>query len=373
MAASKRLINRLAALARAPLCAEQLAPELVITLQRAIGTDGALPVVLMTAPGREPMHAFSVWRGAESNTDELRALLQAGVWPGPSSLPSPQRMVTEKLPRTVYAAPLWGDGCDENSPWEPLWRERHVRHGYYLVEVAPSGRTVVALLSRRPASPAFNRSDIAQGEAVVRFIANAADRTGASPNTLLAAEVPITFDGDGKLASIGMGGPELLRDLGGGRDGARAEGRRRVESAVTRYVDAVLAHPSATVTKDTFVAGPPEDSAFKRSHFALMFDGRARVPRVEHMRPPTKIRVRGVRAQSRARGTLLRLEPGHADTPWLGPSASPSRFQGCKGRNRQLDLGDNTASPSVRFLSIRPIAQRVSKRALERSHQIFSH
>ena len=237
----------------------------------------------MTTPGREPMHAFSVWRGTESNTDEIRALLQAGVWPGPSSLPSPERMITEQLPHTVYAASLWGDGCDEVSPWEPMWRERHVRHGYYLVAASPSGRTVVALLSRRPASPAFSRSDVAQGEAVARFIANAADRTGVLGGTLLAAEVPVSFDGDGKLASVGMGGPELLRDLGGGRDGAHAEGRRRVETAVARYVDAVLAHPSATVAKDSIVAGPPEDSAFKRSHFALMFDGRARVPRVEHV------------------------------------------------------------------------------------------
>ena len=279
---SKRLTSRIAALARAPLAPEMLVPELAIALQRAIGTDCALPVVLLSQPGLEPPHAFRVWRGSETNTDELRGLLQLGVWPGPSTLPSLQRILSEPLPRSVYAAALWGEGCDEEGPWVSLWRDRHVRHGFYLVAFTPTGSAVAVLLSRKPASAAFTPAEVAAGEAVVRFIEAAASTTPAADLDCdaIADEVPIAFAADGRMTSLGLGGPELLRDLGGGGVGARAEGRRLAEAAALRYHAAALANPRAEDVLTPVTAVPAEDAAFMRGHLALMVDGRARAPRV---------------------------------------------------------------------------------------------
>ena len=281
MHANKRTTNRVAALVQAPLHPEVLVPELAIALQRAIGTDGALPVVLVTTPSTEPPHAFRVWRGSETNTDELRGLLQLGVWPGPSSLPSLQRMLSERLPRRVYAAPLWGDGSNEDGPWVALWRDRHVRHGYYLTAFSDAGRAVVVLLSRKPESAGFTNADVELGESVTRFFVEAAERKRVVDNvcTLIANEVPIAFDGGGKLASLGLGGPDLLRDLAGGGVGARAEGRGLVEAVARRYHDSVLARPGPVDA--VWSVAEKEDAAFMRSHFALMVDGRAREPRIE--------------------------------------------------------------------------------------------
>ncbi len=79
---------------------------------------------------------------------ELAIALQLGVWPGPSSLPGLQRILSEPLPRSVYAAALWGEGCNEDGPWVALWRNRHVRHGCYLVAFTSTGSAVAVLLSR---------------------------------------------------------------------------------------------------------------------------------------------------------------------------------------------------------------------------------
>ncbi len=282
---SKRLTGRVAALVNAPLPAEMLVPELAIALQRAVGTDGALPIVLTTDPAQEPPHAFRVWRGAETNTDELRGLLQLGVWPGPSTLPSLQHLLREPAPRSVYAAALWGEGCNEDGPWVPLWRERQVRHGYYLVAFTAAGSVVAVLLSRRPASAAFTAHDIAAGTDLVRFITAVANRAAQQELVcdVVADEAPIAVSAACRMTSLGIGGPELLRDLGGGGDGARAQGRYLVEHAARRFHAAVLDQPSVATVAAAVTPTPEEDAVFMRNHFSLVMDGRARTPRKERV------------------------------------------------------------------------------------------
>ena len=51
------------------------------------------------------------------------------------------------------------------------------------------------------------------------------------PCDTLVAEVPLGFSVDGALGTIGVGGSELLRDLGGGGSEATAKGREIVERA----------------------------------------------------------------------------------------------------------------------------------------------
>ena len=284
MTSVKRLTSRVAALASAPLAPEMLVPELLIALQNTIGTDALLPAVLVHDAKMGPLQEFVVWRGSEF-TDAVRGLLSAGIWPAPSSIPSVQKLMSERLSRSVYAAPLWGEGCAEEGPWGPLWRDRNVRHGYYLAAFAPSGRVCVALMSRGPSSPAFTASDIARGEATARLVARAVDAcpVTALPCDTLVTEVPLAFSVDGTLGTVGVGGPELLRDLGGGGSDATARGREIVERAAARFRDAILTESGEAQHRfpdvPRTIGGPEEEAAFRQGNFKLMLDARTRIPR----------------------------------------------------------------------------------------------
>lgn len=284
MPSVKRLTSRIAALATAPLAPELLVPELLVALQKAIGTDGVLPAVFVHDADMGALHEFVVWRGSEF-VDAARGMLRAGIWPAPSTIPSVQALMSGRLARSVYAAPLWGEGCDEDGPWVPLWRERNVRHGYYLAAVAPSGRVCVALMSRGAASPAFTAEDIALGEASAHLIARAVDLRPSLqlPCDSVVAEVPLAFAADGSLATIGVGGPEQLRDLGGGGAGASASGRAMVERAAAHFRDSILAD-SAQVSLASDVSphtlgGSSDEAAFRRGNFTLMQRTVTRMPR----------------------------------------------------------------------------------------------
>ncbi len=283
MLSAKRQTNRIAALATAALPPEMLVPELVIALQQAIGTDAALPAVFAHHPSDGPIDQFTVWRGAEGSIDALRALLGAGIWPAPSTIPSVQRLMTERLGCSVYAAPLWGEGCTEDGPWEPLWRERNIRHGFYLAAFAPSGRVCVALMSRAPESPAFSKSDIALGEASARYIASCIDRrpdVRATCDTLVN-EIPVAFAADDSLSSLGVGGPEQLRDLCGGGPNAVALARALLESAAARFrqeVSAGAASTNADPAMPSMLGGADDETAFRQGNFRLMMNTRTRLP-----------------------------------------------------------------------------------------------
>ena len=281
---AKRVTSRLAALASAPLAQELLVPEVLIALRDAIGTDDFLPYVLATDALHEANDAFRVWRGSENNTDELRALLRAGLWPAPPTIPSLQRLMRERMPRSVFTAPLFGDDAADEGPWSPLWRARGVRHGYYLVAfaddgAAASGRAIVALLSRGAASPPFSAADIALGEATSRILARTLARPApvAGANDTLVAESVLTFDAACAIASLGVGGAELLRDADGGGPGAGLEARARVEAAARRYAALLsIDAPDAGSTSATL-----PDAGFRRGHLQLMRRQAARAVHVE--------------------------------------------------------------------------------------------
>ena len=277
-----------------------LVPELLIALQNAIGTDAILPAVLVHDAGMGPVHEFVVWRGSEFS-DAVRGLLRAGIWPAPSTIPSVQKLMSERLSRSVFAAPLWGEGCAEDGPWAPLWRDRNVRHGYYLAAFAPSGRVCVALMSRGSTSPAFTAADSALGEATARLIARAVDARPVAllPCDTLVAEVPLAFSVDGTLGTIGVGGPELLRDLGAGGSEASAKGREIVEQAAARFRDSILAESAEALQRlpvgPYLVGGPEDEAAFRRGNFTLMQDTRTRRPRtiqlVQHEQGAFELKV----------------------------------------------------------------------------------
>ena len=286
MTTVKKLRNRLSALAKASLPPEMLVPELSIELHRAIGTDPlfSLPYVLVSDPAREAPHEFRVLRGSESNTDEIRALLQMGIWPAPSTIPSLHRLITERMSRTVFAAPLWGEGCNEEGPWTPLWRERNIRQGYYVIAFAPSGRVVATLISRGPDAPPFARAEIALGEEATRLIGRAIDRQPdhALPCDTLVDEVPVAFGVECRIASIGMYGQELLRDIGGGGPGARQIGHERVEKAARNYWDGIVVETmtrraqTANLTPDSTVEG----AGFRQGYLQLSLLGPARSAKI---------------------------------------------------------------------------------------------
>ena len=281
---AKRFIGRLAALATAPLAHELLVPELLVALRQAIGTDDFLPYVLATDPQREASDEFRVWRGSENNTDELRLLLRAGLWPAPPSIPNLQQLMRERLPRCVFTAPLWGDDPADDGPWSPLWRARGVRHGYYLVAFADDGepapgRAIVALLSRGPSSPPFTAADIAVGEATSRIVARtiAQPSPAAGTNDTLVAESALTFDASCSIASLGIGGAELLRDADGGGPGAGRRARARVEEAARRYA----ARLASNLPDEGSSAAALPDAGFRRGHLQLMRNRNARAAQVE--------------------------------------------------------------------------------------------
>lgn len=283
MASIKRLAGRIAALSTAPLTPEMLVPELLVALQQALGTNGVLPAVLVHDTAMGALHEFTVWRGSEF-VDAAREMLRLGIWPAPSSIPSVQTLMTTRLARSVFAAPLWGEGCTEDGPWVPLWRERNVRHGYYLAAFAPSGRVCVALMSRGANLPSFTNADLALGEAVAHLVARAVDIRPPAllPCDTVVAEVPLAFGTDGSLSAMGVGAPEQLRDLGGGGSSAMATARELVERAAAQFRDAILqdgaASAAALPLASQWLGGSEEDAAFRRGNFALMQNNRTRMP-----------------------------------------------------------------------------------------------
>lgn len=271
MARLRPLVDRARALLKAEVPPEHLVPELTIHLAREIRSLGT-PSVYVTHPEREKPQDFTVWRGSENNTDALRAMLAAGIWPGPKSIPSIQRMMTERMTRCAFAATFYGDGADEEGPWTPLWRERGIRHGFYLAATAASGQVAVCMFHRGDADPAFTAADLAAGEAIAPVIAEAIDqrRPHYPGKFVVDTEVAFSIDKSGAIASIGFGGLELLNAAGGGGPGATVRSRAIVESNAREF----LAQQDQCRSPAMLTGGKAE-APMRRSYFRIGFSGRS--------------------------------------------------------------------------------------------------
>lgn len=217
-----RIVSRLRALAHLGFAPELTVPEMCILMARGLRTttQPAVFVIGAEAAVTRPQD-FIVWLGADQMVRELRQLLTMGIWPGPKDTPSLKTIMTRRENRRVFAATLWGEGCTDEGPWGDLWRARGIQHGLQAVFFAPSGLTAVAVMSRASGEPPFSARAIAFAEACVPVIAGAIDGAALSEacDTPLP-EAQLVLDAAGKAGPMSFGVAELLRDMGGGTDGA---------------------------------------------------------------------------------------------------------------------------------------------------------
>jgi DNA-binding CsgD family transcriptional regulator len=262
----RQFIDRAGAIERAGLTRETTVGELSILLANAINSGG-LPALLTVDPAHEKPHEFRVWRGSQSMVDGLRALMTVGIWPGPADIPSVDRLMTEVFDRNAFATTIWGEGARDEGPWAPLWRERDIRHGLYIVARGAAGEIVVGLFARGPNAPPYAPYDLALAEAAVPFIAAALDRTDlprVHTECLPGREAPIAFSPDGKLETLGHGALEFLSDAGGGTADAVPRARAMLENAVSVLLLAERPVPE----------GDAPDEGFRESYLKIWMNRR---------------------------------------------------------------------------------------------------
>lgn len=236
MSTMRQFPERAKAICGAGLTREATVGELSVLLARQISADG-LPGILVVDPAQEKPHEFRVWRGAQTMIDGLRALMRVGIWPGPADIPSVTQLMTERFNRSSFATTLWGEGARDEGLWAPLWRERDIRHGMYIVARGSNGEIMVGLYARRGDASAFSERDLANAESIIPYFTSALDevaRAKGHEQVLPTWEPVVGFSNDAKIESLGEGALEILSYAGGGTTDAVAAGRAMVEAAVAR-------------------------------------------------------------------------------------------------------------------------------------------
>lgn len=229
-ATGRRTLDRVRSFCRARLSPCQIVNEQLRVVGEALRTH-AVPAFYVLDTAQTPHHEFNAWLGDETLTDEIRLLLAANFWPAPPEVPSPGQLIAKGDVARFVAVTLWGGPTP--TPWEDLWRQRDVRHGLYGAFFSAKGRIGIMLSSRGGDDPPFDDLDLAFARACAPYIEAAMDMPVPAPGgtkTPLDA-VQLRFDGGGALWAMSFGGPELLRDLGGGGPGAATVGRERIQQA----------------------------------------------------------------------------------------------------------------------------------------------
>ncbi len=266
-ASNRRKVDRIRAFCRSNLSPQHVIGEQIRVVGAALQAN-AVPAFYVLESKHVPQHAFSVWHGTETMTDEIRVALASNFWPGPPEAPSPQDLISGRRAERFVAVTLWGAAAPP-MPWETLWRERNVRHGLYGAFFSPKGRIGILLVSRGNEDAAFEASQVAFVKACAPYIEAALDlpdapyERGLSP----AESVHIRFGADGGISAMSFGGPEMLRDLAGGGPNASIEGRLMVERANRQQASAPLldAESKAALT----LAGLAGERAFRGGMFEL--------------------------------------------------------------------------------------------------------
>lgn len=257
----KRFASRAAAVAAFQLPYELLAPELLNLLARDAALSPAACAYVIDTKGRA--EELRVLHGSEGTTEGLRALLAAGIWPGPPSFPSLARIIEDGLEQRAFAGPLWGEGCPEEGPWTPLWRERGIRLVYMLTAIAPSGLAAVGLFNCQRKVP---ERSVAMGEGLSPIVADVLDRApapGSSP-VVVVREAQLGFGHDGELTALGVDCAEMLRDAGGGGAGALARMRLGAQAAAKTLLQQIASRPEPAV-----VGGAQDEETLRRELFRL--------------------------------------------------------------------------------------------------------
>lgn len=262
LASHRRTLDRLRALVASGLSPQQVVREQVRVIGEALDAN-AVPDFYVLRDAGVPQHAFDVWCGTETITEEVRGALAAGLWPGPPDMPSPQKLLSGETKERFVTMTLWG-AATPAMPWEPFWRERNVRHGLYGLFVSRGGRIGVLLASRGNDETPFEPRHLAFAKACARYVETAlglpqAPDRGYSP----AESVQLRFDERGGIVAMSFGGPEILRDLAGGGPGASAAGRRIVERANLAHVGQRQLDDESRAAFT--LAGGPEERPFRGS------------------------------------------------------------------------------------------------------------
>lgn len=263
----KRFEKRAAAIAAFPLPYELLAPELFHLLAHDAELSAASCSYVVDVTAGKPGD-FRVLNGSEGTTEALRALRTAGIWPAPSNFPSIERIVQDGLKQRAFAGALYGEGCPEEGPWTPMWKERGVRFGYVLTAVARSGLAVIGLFNSREETAATSRA-LAMGEALSLMIAEILDRppqAQAGPEVAIK-EAQISFGPDGRTTSLGLECAEILRDAGGGGAGAVTRVRALAEAAARDLLDEMAGR------MEPAVVGGPDEEKLRQGLFRLRETG----------------------------------------------------------------------------------------------------
>jgi hypothetical protein len=244
--------------------------HVVVEQIRAIGETlccNAVPAFYFLPNKDVPQQDFIVWRGTETMTDEVRAALTIGFWPGPPSTPSPQRLLSEPGLRRFVAVTLFGG--PEHTPWEALWRERLVRHGLYGVFISPAGRMGVMLASRGVDDPPFTEADVAFVEACAPYVEKCLDLEKPAVGGVLtpADDSQLRFDEAGRIAAMSFAGREMLRDAAGGGPGALPAAIAIVEKANALHSSKLNSDPASFA--ELTLAGLGTERAFRTSMFDL--------------------------------------------------------------------------------------------------------
>ncbi len=265
--AGRRTVDRIRAFSRAGLSAQQVVGEQIRVIGKALATN-VHPAFYVLDSADVPQHAFSVWFGTETLTDEIRMALATGIWPGPADVPSPQRLISDPKLDRVVAVQLWGH-LTPPGPWEQLWRERGLQHGLYAAFFSPRGRIGILLASRANGEPPFQPADVAFVEACAPYVEASLDLpTPVSDGSFTPAEQAFfRFSADGRLAAMSFAGLSILRDLGGGGPGAREAGQAMVEAANRRQEGG--AQLDETQKLSLILAGGESERAFRSSMFDL--------------------------------------------------------------------------------------------------------
>lgn len=261
-----RAIERINALAAAPLPAPYLCALIVSAIGRAIEAAN-VPALYVLESHATPLQDFAVFVGNETMTDELRMLLAAGVWPGPPHAPSPARLATERGLDPIVTVTLWG--TQEDGVWSDMWRERNVRHGLYGAFFSPEGRIGIMLTHRENDATPFSEANLAFVKACKEALERALDRdvTIAEHDWTPVETIHIGFDEHGKISALAFHGSEMLRDLGGGCSGAIDQGEAIVESIVADFMRRRGLPPSKV--ERAVVAGAPAQRPFRNARADL--------------------------------------------------------------------------------------------------------